>query len=260
MIRHDFLLGNVLFYTQMKKLENSCKRFGLARVLSKMGLASRTQATQMIANGLVQVNRKTIYDAEFPVRMEIDQVTLNHIVAEHQQRRVVMLNKPRGLVTTRKDEHQRATVYDCVPVDMPWLAPVGRLDKASEGLLLMCNDPEWAATVTDPQYGLVKTYHVQVSGKVCAELLQQLNVGAQDVNDFLSAQSVRLLREGDKNTWLEFKLSEGKNRHIRRLLEHFDIKVLRLIRVAIGQLTLGDLPKGQFRELDQQEIALLNNA
>ncbi|HWS40295.1 MAG TPA: pseudouridine synthase [Arenimonas sp.] len=244
----------------MKKLENLGKRFGLARVLSKMGLASRTQAAQMIANGLVQVNRKTIYDAEFPVRMEIDQVTLNHIIAEHQQRVVVMLNKPRGLVTTRNDEHQRATVYDCVPVDMPWLAPVGRLDKASEGLLLMSNDPEWAATITDPQYRVVKTYHVQVSGKVTAELLQQLTDGAHDVNDFLSAQSVRILREGDKNTWLEFKLSEGKNRHIRRLLEHFDIKVLRLIRVAIGGLTLGDLPKGQFRELDQQEIALLNNA
>jgi 23S rRNA pseudouridine2605 synthase len=244
----------------MKKLENSIKRFGLARVLSKMGLASRTQAAQLIAKGLVQVNGKTINDAEFPVRMEIDRVTLNHNYTEHQQRKVVMMNKPRGLVTTRSDEHQRATVYECLPVDMPWLAPVGRLDKASEGLLLFSNDPVWAATITDPQCKIVKTYHVHVLGKVSSELLQQISRGTKIKDDFLSAMSVTLLREGEKNTWLEFKLEEGKNRHIRRLLEQFDISVLRLIRVAIGRLSLGDLPKGQYRELNDQDIALLNNA
>ena len=243
----------------MKKIVNISKRFGLARVLSKMGLASRTQAAVLITNGLVQVNGRTIYDVEFPVRMEIDCVTLNQAEVKLQQRIVVMLNKPRGLVTTRKDEHQRATVYECLPLDMPWLAPVGRLDKASEGLLLLCNDPVWAALITDPKNKIVKTYHVQVSGRIDQQLLNQLNFGVAHQNEFLSVLSVACLREGEKNTWLEFKLQEGKNRHIRRLLEQFDISVLRLIRVAIGQLTLGDLPKGQYRELNEQDIVLLDN-
>lgn len=244
----------------MNKLENSNKRFGLARVLSKMGLASRTQAAQLIINGIVQVNGKTIYDAEYPVRMEFDRVVLNQAEVKFQRRIVVMLNKPRGLVTTRNDEHQRATVYECFPEDMPWLAPVGRLDKASEGLLLLSNDPVWAASITEPKSKIVKIYHVHVSGKVDADLLQKLNLGINNQNDFLSALSVTCLREGEKNTWLEFKLQEGKNRHIRRLLKEFDISVLRLIRVAIGNMTLGELPKGQYRELDESEIALLNNA
>lgn len=243
----------------MNKLDNSSRRFGLARVLSKMGMASRTQAAQLISNGLVQVNGKTIYDVEFPVRMEIDRVVLNQSEVKLQRRIVMMLNKPRGLVTTRHDEHQRATVYDCLPVDMPWLAPVGRLDKASEGLLLFSNDPVWAASITNPNYKVVKTYHVHVSGIVDADLLQKLNLGINNQNDFLSALSVTCIRKGEKNTWLEFKLQEGKYRHIRRLLEEFDLSVLRLIRVAIGQLTLGELPKGQYRELDEQELALLDN-
>ena len=244
----------------MKKLVNSNKRYGLARVLSKMGIASRTQAAQLVANGLVQVNGKTIYDIEFPVLMETDCIVLNQAEVKLQQRIIIMLNKPRGLVTTRNDEQQRATVYECLPDDMPWLAPVGRLDKASEGLLLLSNDPVWAASITDPKSKIVKTYHVQVSGKVDTELLQKLNLGVDDKSDFLSVLSVTCIREGDKNTWLEFKLQEGKNRHIRRLLEEFDISVLRLIRIAIGKLTLGELPKGQYRELDEKDIALLDNA
>lgn len=103
----------------MNRLDNSNKRFGLARVLSKMGLASRTQAAKLIADGLVQVNGKTVRDAEYPVRMEIDQVTLNHVHAVPQQRKVVMLNKPRGVVTTRSDERQRAIA--CRSICRGWL-------------------------------------------------------------------------------------------------------------------------------------------
>ena len=236
------------------------KRYGLARVLSKMGLASRTQAAAMIVEGTVRVNGKSIRDPEFPVRMEIDKVSVDSRQAVAQERIVLMLNKPRGLVTTRQDEKERATVYDCLPPDMPWLAPVGRLDKASEGLLLLSNDPVWAAAITHPAAKIEKTYHVQVAGLLDDPLLSRLNAGYASPDGLLQAKSVRVLRAGGKNTWLEFVLDEGKNRHIRRMLQNQGIEVLRLIRVAIGGLALGELPKGQWRALTQAELALLDNA
>jgi 23S rRNA pseudouridine2605 synthase len=236
------------------------KRFGLARVLSKMGLASRTRAAAMIADGLVKVNGKPVVDPEFPVRMDIDRISVDNRPAVAQSREVIVLNKPRGLVTTRQDEKERATVYDCLPADMPWLAPVGRLDKASEGLLLMTNDPVWAATITDPARHVPKTYHVQVAGLMDERQLAGLHAGVEVPEGVLQAVSISVLRTGEKNTWLAFVLEDGKNRHIRRMLEALDIDVLRLIRVAIGGLVLGDLPKGQWRRLTQADLALLDNA
>lgn len=236
------------------------KRFGLARVLSKMGLASRAQASVWIADGLVQVNGKIITDIEFPVRMEVDKVLVNSQKAFVQERIVLVLNKPRGLLTTRSDEQQRATVYDCLPAGLPWLAPVGRLDKASEGLLLMTNDPVWAAKITDPATGPDKTYHVQINAIPSQDQLFAMQEGVITDVGKLSVKHVVVLRQGEKNAWLEITLEEGRNRQIRRLLQALDIAVLRLIRVQIGALKLGELAKGQWRALTEQEIDLLNNA
>jgi len=173
--------------------------------------------------------------------------------------RYLMLNKPRGLVTTARDEHGRDTVYRCLDTaDAGWLAPVGRLDKASEGLLLFTNDPEWAARITDPASGPVKTYHVQVDCIPGAGVLEALVTGAEVDGHLLAAASARLLREGTRNAWLEIVLDEGRNRQIRRLLSAFDIEVLRLVRVAIGSLALGVLPKGGWRELTPAEVAGLS--
>ena len=174
--------------------------------------------------------------------------------------RVIMLNKPRGMVTTCSDEKLRPTVYDCLPKEMPWLAPVGRLDMASEGLLLFCNDPAWAARITDPRTGPSKTYHVQVDCIPNQTLLQALLAGIDSEVGFLNAAKASLLRQGGKNAWLEITLEEGRNRHIRRLLQAFDIAVLRLVRTAIGGLALGGLPKGQCRELTAEELSLIDNA
>lgn len=240
--------------------DTAAKRHGLARVLSKLGLASRTQAAAWIAEGRVRVNGRVRHDPEFPVRMGVDAVTVAGETAQRQERRVLMLNKPRGLVTTRQDERLRATVYDCLPPDMPWLAPVGRLDKASEGLLLFSNDPQWAARITDPATGPDKTYHVQVAARPDAALLAALKDGVDASEGVLRAKQARLLRVGEKNAWLEIVLDEGRNRQIRRLLETFDIAVLRLVRTAIGGLPLGELSKGQWRELTASEIALLDHA
>ena len=172
-----------------------------------------------------------------------------------------MLNKPRGLVTTASDEKGRATVYSNLSKDLPWLAPVGRLDKASEGLLLLTNDSEWAARVLAPESHLPKTYHVQVSGLADAELVARLMKGVRaSRGDFLRANDARILRQGNRNTWLAIVLDEGKNRHIRRMLEEVGVEVLRLVRVAIGPLVLGELAKGAYRPLTKEEKSAMDTA
>jgi 23S rRNA pseudouridine2605 synthase len=228
---------------------------GVARVISKLGLGSRSQAAQWVRDGRVRVNHRVVRDAEFPVRQGIDRIDIEGEQPSAAARLVLMLNKPRGLVTTTRDEQGRDTVYTCFAGSaLPWLAPVGRLDKASEGLLLFSNDPAWAARITDPESGPDKTYHVQIDRLPSAELLRQLEQGALLDGQRLSARSVRYLRAGHKNSWLEIVLDEGRNRQIRRLLAAFDIAVLRIVRVAIGPLLLGELPKGQWRILSEQEI------
>ena len=236
-------------------------RHGLARVLSKQGVCSRTEAAKWIVDGRVSVDGRIIRDPEFPIVRDRQRIAVDGRDLDATPRLYLMLNKPRGLVTSVSDERGRATVYRCFEgaqlegASLPWLAPIGRLDKASEGLLLFCNDPEWAARITDPERGPDKTYHVQVDSSPDAVLLAALMDGVDATGERLRAKSAQLLRAGEKNAWLEIVLDEGRNRQIRRLLEAFDIGVLRLVRVAIGGLTLGDLPKGQWRVLTADEVA-----
>lgn len=233
-------------------------RHGVARVLSKHGLCSRTEAAAWVREGRVQVDGRVVRDPEFPVVAGRQVVSVDGQALDAPHRHYLMLNKPRGLVTTARDEQGRDTVYSCLrETGLPWLAPVGRLDKASEGLLLFSNDPQWAAGITDAQGGVLKTYHVQIDAVPDPALLQQLQAGARVDEAVLRAVSVRLLRSGQRNSWIEVVLDEGRNRHIRRLLEAFDIGVLRLVRVAIGALHLGALPKGQWRLLEAGELSAL---
>jgi 23S rRNA pseudouridine2605 synthase len=198
-----------------------------------------------------------VTDPEFPVNPGRDRLTVEGLEGA-RPRLVIMLNKPRGLVTTTRDEQGRDTVYRCLAdAALPWLAPVGRLDKASEGLLLFSNDPAWAAGVTHPSTGPDKTYHVQVNRVPDAALIANLHRGADVDGELLRAKTVRCLRSGQKNGWLEITLDEGRNRQIRRLLSAFEIAVLRLIRVSIGDLQLGQLPKGGWRVVTEHEIESL---
>jgi len=172
-----------------------------------------------------------------------------------------MLNKPRGIVTTANDEKSRETVYKFLVAHVAWVAPAGRLDKASEGLLLLTNDSEWAARITAPETHLEKTYHAQIGKIADTALLETLMDGVRTTQgDFLRAKSASLLRQGERNSWLEIILDEGKNRHIRRMPETLGIEVLRLIRVAIGPLPLGELPKGVTRALSPEEKLSLDRA
>jgi 23S rRNA pseudouridine2605 synthase len=224
--------------------------------MSKLGLGSRTEAAAWVRAGRVCVNGRIVHDPEFPVYQGTDVIALDGAQTAASTRRVIMLNKPRGLVTTTADEKGRETVYRCFEGGgLPWLAPVGRLDKASEGLLLFTNDPVWAAGVTDPAASISKTYHVQISRLPDAALLAAIERGVTTGGERLAVTTVRCLRSGAKHAWLEIILDEGRNRHIRRMLAVLDVSVLRLVRVALGSLSLGDLPKGQWRELSPDEIA-----
>lgn len=229
-------------------------RHGLARVLSKQGTCSRSEAARWIAEGRVSVDGRVVRDPEFPVVASRAVIRVDGLASAAAERCYLMLNKPRGLVTTTRDEQGRDTVYRCLDgAGLPWVAPVGRLDKASEGLLLFTNDPEWAARITDPAHGPDKTYHVQIDRLPDDQLLLGLKAGVSVDGEHLSALDVRVLRSGERNAWLEIVLEEGRNRQIRRLLAAFDIGVLRLVRVAVGSLVLGELGKGAWRMLEAHE-------
>ena len=233
-------------------------RHGVARVLSKLGLCSRTQAAAWVAAGRVAVNGRVVRDPEFPVRQGTDALSVDGRALDAAEPVYLALNKPRGLVTTAGDERGRDTVYRCLEgAGLPWLAPVGRLDQASEGLLLMSNDPAWAAAITDPATGPEKTYHVQVDAVPDAALLAALEAGVDDAGERLSARRARLLRTGGKTAWLEIVLDEGRNRQIRRLLAAHGLETRRLVRVAIGPVALGELAKGAWRRLSDEEVSSL---
>ena len=233
-------------------------RHGLARVLSKRGLCSRSQAERLVRAGCVRLDGRVVRDPEHPTDVAAARLEIEGLAVAPAAPRYLMLNKPRGLVTTAQDERGRDTVYRCFEgADLGWIAPVGRLDKASEGLLLFTSDPQWAAGITDPARGPEKTYHVQVDRIPDAAMLSGAQSGVVVDGELLRAASARLLRAGARNAWLEIVLDEGRNRQIRRLLAAFGIGVLRLVRVAIGPLVLGELPKGQWRELSAEEVAAL---
>ena len=240
----------------MKSLQ---PRHGLARVLSKLGVCSRTQAQALVRAGRVRVNGRIVRDPEASTDGARDRIAVDDEEVSAREKIYLALNKPRGYVTTASDERGRETVYDLLSTaktaaDMTWLAPVGRLDKASEGLLLFTNDSVWAARLTDPASHLDKTYHVQIDALADAGLLARLREGVVDAGERLALKSVRELRTGEKHSWLEIVLDEGKNRQIRRVLAACDVGVLRLVRVAIGPLVLGELGKGQVRPLTASEL------
>lgn len=196
------------------------------------------------------------------MHLQKDRIEVDGILVELGRKIYLMMNKPRGLVTTAADEKERDTIYSLLRSDnaMPWLAPVGRLDKASEGLLLFTNDSEWAARVTAPETHLKKTYHVQIGRVADQAVIEAMQSGISTNEETLTARQCRLIRSGEKNSWLEIVLDEGRNRQIRRMLAALDIEVLRLLRIAIGPLHLGNLEKGTYRALTLEEKLALDHA
>lgn len=237
------------------------RRTGLARALSKLGYCSRSQAFDLIRNGRVRLNGKLVRDPEKPVRLGQDRIHAQGNEVGEAAKVYLMMNKPRGFVTTASDEKGRRTIYSLLPTQTGWVAPVGRLDMASEGLLLLTNDSEWGARIASPEAHVEKTYHVQIAALADQKVLERLNGGVPTKDgDILAVKQASLLRQGKKNSWLQIVLEEGKNRHIRRMFAELGIEVLRLVRTAISSLELGDLPKGKTRALSREEIMSLRRA
>ncbi len=218
----------------------------------------------LIRGGRVLLNGRVRRDPETPVRVEHDRISIHGRTVESARKVYLAMNKPRGLVTTASDEKGRETVYSVLAATgevLPWVAPVGRLDKASEGLLLLTNDSEWAASVASPETHLEKTYHVQI-GTVAGEKLLQSVIRGIDIGEsgIVRARNCRLLRTGEKYCWIEITLDEGKNRQIRRMMAALEVEVLRLLRISIGPLQLGTLAKGTYRHLTSHEKLAIDRA
>ncbi|MBY3312181.1 MULTISPECIES: pseudouridine synthase [Rhizobium] len=236
----------------------AAKRVTLPRALSKLGYCSRTQAERLIAENRVAVDGRIVNDTSAWVDLATASISIDGLVIAAEAKIYLMLNKPRGLVTTRHDPEGRPTVYDCLrDFDIPHLSPVGRLDKASEGLLLFTNDTEFAQILLDPVTHVTKTYHVQIDRIMDDEDIVAMTSGIRHDGELLTATVARRLRQGDRNSWIEVELDEGRNRQIRRMLEALGTECLRLVRVAIGGLELGELPKGAVRALTEPELQAL---
>jgi 23S rRNA pseudouridine2605 synthase len=233
----------------------------IARALSKLGFCSRAQGDRLVEAGKVRVNGAVVRSQSVRVRPERDVIEVDGTRVAHVAHVYLMLNKPRGLVTTTDDPQGRATIYECLrDASLPFVAPVGRLDKASEGLLVLTNDSRWSARLLDPASHVDKVYHVQVRTTNPESIVDRVARGIVDgaTGERLEVKSISVLRTGSRSgAWLEVVLDEGKNRQLRRIFAALDVPVQRLVRVAIGRLTLGDLAKGAWRMLRQDEVDVL---
>ena len=229
----------------------------LDRVISKAGLGSRTEARSWVGSGRVRVNGKLIQTPDHWVDIARDKVTLDGKPLANIERRYILLNKPKGYITTYKDPDGRPTVYNLLPGIDQFVGTVGRLDLDTSGLLLLTNDNALAEGMTNPAFKLPKTYLVKASTKLTDEQLKRLATGVE-LNDgmTLPAQVTRV-RDSEKYTFLELTITEGRNRQVRRMLEAIDSKVLKLVRVRLGPLTLEGLTIGKWRDLTANEIAKL---
>ena len=230
----------------------------LDRVLSRFGLASRTAAREAIRTGRLKVNGRVVRNPECWVRLGHDTLQLDGQRLKPARKIHLVLYKPKGVIASHGDPAGRKTVYDCVGELGRWVAPVGRLDKDTSGLILLTNDTEFADFVASPESRVPKTYLAKLSGLVGDGTITRLNAGVEmKRGDWARPESVRRVEDRGKYTWLEIVLTEGKNREVRRMVEAVGFKVLKLERTRIGSLTLEGLEVGKWRELKPAEVAAL---
>lgn len=226
----------------------------LGRALSKLGLASRSQTREWIAKGRLKVNGKTIKDPEHVVDPQKDVILIDGKPVQKEPWQTIILYKPGGVVTTRSDERGRRTVFDLLPQELKNLHPVGRLDMATTGLLLLTNDTTLSSRLTDPANAIIRTYIVSVEGKMTDDEVQKLNLGIWDEGEFLKPSKIHLRKSSNKESHLIVELAEGKNREIRRLFKSINHEIIRLKRTAFGFLELGAMQPGEFRQVKPQEL------
>jgi len=229
----------------------------LQKFLAEAGLASRRASEEIILAGRVAVNGEPVRQLGVKIDPLHAHVTVDGKPLRAKRKLYIALNKPRGLVCSRKDERQRATIYDLLPKEWGHLHSVGRLDYASEGLIFLTNDGEFSMRLTHPRYGVKKKYVATVEGQVSREALGQLTRGLWHDGEKLKAEKARLVASGRAQSVVELELAEGKNREVRRLFEGQGLAVKRLQRVQIGKIKLGELPAGKWRTLTEPEIKSL---
>lgn len=229
----------------------------LDRVLSKAGIGSRTETRRWIAAGRVRVNGQVVRTPDHWVDLERDEVTLDGKAIRAQRKIYLLLYKPKGYLTTYKDPRGRPTIYDLLTGVEQYVIPVGRLDLDTSGLLLLTNDTRFAERITNPDYKVPKTYYVKAAGELSEEALEPLRRGVLLKDGPTKPATVRLLRSGARNTFLEITITEGRNRQVRRMLEAIGSRVRKLVRTAIGPVGLGSLEIGKYRELTPEEVDAL---
>jgi pseudouridine synthase len=229
----------------------------LERVISKAGLGSRTEARRWIAAGRVEVNGKRIQTPDYWVDFARDKVTLDSKPVRPGRKIYLLLYKPKGYLTTHKDPEGRPTVYDLISGLDSWVVPVGRLDLDTSGLLILTNDTQFAERLTNPEHSVPKTYQVKASSVLTDDQIENLRRGVTLSDGPTRPAIVKRLRDTAKYTVIEMAITEGRNRQVRRMLEGVSSKVLKLVRTAIGDIRIGDLPIGTWRTLNREEVAEL---
>jgi 23S rRNA pseudouridine2605 synthase len=232
----------------------------LQKVLAAAGAGSRRRCEELILAGRVEVDGSVVTRLGTTVDPLRARIRLDGVPLTRPRRVYYALNKPRGVVCTSRDPGGRPRAIDLIPAQAGRVFAVGRLDLNSEGLILLTNDGELANQLTHPRYGVRKTYHVLVAGHPTREIVGRLRRGVHLAEGFARVPSVRIRRRRRQSTVLEMVLDEGRNREIRRVLARVGHKVLRLERVAIGPVRLGDLPPGAHRPLSRGEISALRGA
>jgi len=229
----------------------------LERVFSKAGRGSRTEARRWIGEGRVAVNGVTARNPDQWIDLARDKVTLDGKPIATARGIYIILYKPKGYLTTYRDPENRPTVYDLIADLDAWLAPVGRLDLDTSGLLLMTNDTAFADHVTSPAHLVPKTYQAKTATLLSEEQIERLRRGIELSDGLTRPAEVRRLRDSAKHTFVEMVLTEGRNRQVRRMIEAAGSGVLKLVRTAIGPLRIGDLAIGKWRRLTEEEIGAL---
>ncbi len=234
----------------------------IQKFLSEAGLCSRRAAEAWLREGRIRINGEVVRTPGTRVDPSEDKVEVDGrpVEAGTGPKIVLALNKPQSFVCTARDPQQRHTVFELLPRGYPRVISVGRLDYASEGLLLFTNDGELANAMMHPSGGLLREYEVKVKGHPTRREAQKVARGFEDQGITLAPVDLSFLRRTRKNCWYRVLLSEGRNREVRRLFEHAEIDVLRLVRTAYGPVEIGDLRPGEVRELGSDEVKRLREA
>ena len=232
----------------------------IAKLLARAGIASRREIERMIEEGRITLNGETVSTPATLLTSLHGVAVDGNPVAAPAPARMFLFHKPSGFLTTERDPRGRPTIYDKLPADLPRVMPIGRLDMTTEGLLLLTTDGEFKRQMELPSTGVPRTYRARAFGEVSQNQLEDLFDGLEIDGIRYGRIEANLERRTGRNQWIEMKLTEGKNREVRRMLEHLGLQVNRLIRTSYGPFHLGELASGAVEEVRQHDLVLFRKS